>query len=164
MEIFWKLLFLATLLLAIWGVVLAWRDEAVFFMDKNDLLLSFAGWISLVAGILLGLFLNMGWLAYVGAIAAIYFAFDSIRRAFAHNHNDWKLALPVGIGKILLSFVYTLYGLDVLFPNGKTVAQQNQTRATAMIVLGLLSALFVKLVNGETVLARRNEHILHQPE
>lgn len=164
METFWKMFFLVVLLFTVWGVVLAWRDEAIFFMDRNDLVLSFAGWISLGAGFLLGLFLNMGWLSYIGAIATVYFIFETIRRAFVHNHNDWKLALPVGIGKVLLSFIYTLYGIDTLFPGGKSVAQRHETRVTAMLILGLLSALFVKLVNGESVLARRGEHTLPQPE
>lgn len=164
METLWKLLFLAILLFTVWGVVLAWRDEAVFFMDRNDLMLSFAGWASLAAGFLLGLFLNMGWLSYIGVIAAIYFIFETIRRAFIHNRNDWTLALPVGIGKVLLSFIYTLYGIEVFFPSGKTVAQHHESRVTAMIVIGLLSTLFVKLVNGESVLARRGEQSLPQPE
>ncbi|MFH1494738.1 MAG: hypothetical protein ABIG70_08075 [Pseudomonadota bacterium] len=164
METIWKLFFLVVLLFTVWGVVLAWRDEAIFFMDRNDLMLSFAGWVSLTAGFLLGLFLNMEWLPYVGAIAALYFIVESVRRAFVHNHNDWKLALPVGVGKVLLSFIYTLYGIDVLSPGGKTVAHRHETRATAMIIIGLLSALFVKLVNGEAVLARRSEHNMSQPE
>lgn len=164
METFWKLLILAILLFTVWGVVLAWRDEAIFFMDSNDLMLSFAGWLSLIAGFLLGLFLSMEWVSYIGATAAFYFTVETIRRAFVHNRNDWTLALPVGIGKVLLSFIYTLYGIEALFPSGKTVAQRHESRATAMIVIGLLSALFFKLVNGEAVLARRGEQSLPQPE
>lgn len=157
MDIFWKLLILVALLATVWGVVLGWTGEAVFFMDKNDLMLSFLGWMALVAGIFLGMFLGWRWLSYVGAIVAGYFAYDTIRRSFQHNNHDWRLGLPVGIGKVLLSCIYIAAWLEVLGPGGKSVAQRRENRATAMIIIGLLSLLFAKLVNGAKVLDRRAE-------
>lgn len=157
MDTFWKLVILAVLLATVWGVVLGWAGDAVFFMDANDLMLSFAGWLALVAGIFLGLFLEWRWLSYVGAAVAAYYAYDAIRRAHLFNNRDLRLSLPVGIAKVVLSFIYVASWIEAIGPGGKTVAQQRQSRATAMIIIGLLSLLFVKLVNGEEVLARRGE-------
>jgi len=155
MDTFLKLLFLVVFLATVWGVVLGWTGEAVFFMDKNDLMLSFLGWMALVAGIFLGVVLEWGVLAFIGAIGASYFAYESVRHSFVHNNQDWRVGLPVGIGKVMLSCIYIAAWMEVLTPGGKTVSQRNASRATAMIIIGLLSLLFAKLVNGPDVLARR---------
>jgi len=55
----------------------------------------------------------------------------------------------------MLSCIYIAAWMEVLMPGGKTVSQRNASRATAMIIIGLLSLLFAKLVNGPDVLARR---------
>lgn len=156
MDTQWKLLILLFLILAAWGVVLGWSGEAIFFMDADDLMLSFLGWIALVAGIFLGMFMDWPWLGKAGAIAAAYFAYDAIRRAHLHNNGNWHQSVPVGIGKVLLSFIYTTTWLEALSPSGKTVAQRRESRVTAMILIGLLTLLISKLVNGEAVLARRS--------
>lgn len=157
MDIFWKLVILAVSLATVWGVVLGWSHQAVFFMDANDLMLSFFGWMALVGGIFLGMFLNWPWLSYVGAWIAAYFAYDAINRAHLHNNGVWSLSLPVGIAKVVLSFIYIASWVEVLGPGGRAVAQRRENRATAMIVIGLLTLLFTKLVNGEDVLARRGQ-------
>lgn len=157
MDAFWKLVVLAVLFATVWGVVLGWAGNAVFFRDTSDLLLSFLGWVALVVFILIGKFLEWRWLSYVGAVVAVYFAYDAIRRAHQFNERDWRLSLPVGIGKVVLSFIYVVTWIEAIGPGGKTAAQQRQNRATALMIIGLLSLLFVKLVNGEEVLARRGE-------
>lgn len=157
MDIFWKLVILAISLATVWGVVLGWTHKAVFFMDANDLMLSFLGWMALVGGIFLGMFLDWPWLSYIGALTAAYFAYDAIQRAHLHNNGVLGMSLPVGIAKVVLSFIYIASWVEVLGPGGRTVAQRRENRATAMIVIGLLTLLFTKLVNGEDVLAKRSE-------
>lgn len=157
MDTFWKLVILAVLLATVWGVVQGWAGNAVFFMDANDLMLSFVGWLALVASIFLGMFFEWRWLSYAGSVVAAYFAYDTIRRAHQFNNRNWRLSLPVGIGKVVLSFIYVAIWLEAIGPGGKSAVQQRQNRATAFIIIGMLSLLFVKLVNGEEVLARRDE-------
>lgn len=155
METLWKVITLAVLTITIWGAVLGWSRQAVFFMDIDDLMLSFVGWLAWVVSIVLGMMMNWRWLAYVGAAIAIYFAYDAIRRAFVHNLGDWRLALPVGISKIVLSFIYTATWLEALSPGGKTATQRRENRQTALLIIGLLTLLFIKLVNGDEVKERR---------
>lgn len=156
MDTFWKALLLAAVLITAWGVMLGWSRKAVFFMDTNDLVLSFVGWITLVFSIFLGMSLGWPWLNYFGAVIAAYFIFETIRRAFLHNNNDWRLALPVGVGKILLSFIYTATWVQALGPGGKNATQRRENRAMAFLAIGLLTLLLNKLINGEAVLERRN--------
>lgn len=103
-----KLTLLAVLGATVLGVWLGWSGKAVFFMDANDLKKSFIGWATLFVAILLAVLLWKG-IFFIGAAMAVYFAYDAIRRSFLHNNNDWLLALPVGIAKVVLSAIYTAY-------------------------------------------------------
>lgn len=162
METFWKIFTLAVLFMSVWGVVLGWTCEAVFFKDADDLMASFIGWVAWIVCIILSLFLEWRWLMYVGHCVAIYFAYESARRAHLFNNGIWRLSLPVGIAKVMLSFIYIVTWMEALEPGGKTAAQKQENRIFALMIVGLLTLLFTKLVNGEAVMARRNQTITLQ--
>lgn len=157
MGILLKLILVGILGTTVWGVWLGWSGKAIFFMDANDLKKSFIGWAALWGSILLAVF-TWQWVFFVGAAVAAYYAYDAVRRSFTHNNNDWFLALPVGIGKVLLSFIYAVNWLQMFSPSGKTAAERLENRLVAMMNIGWLTLLFAKLVNGEEVLARRSNN------
>jgi hypothetical protein len=59
------------------------------------------------------------------------------------------------VAKIILSFVYVVSWMDILNANGKDDSQKSDSRSTAMIVVGLLSLLVMRLVNGPAVYEAR---------
>jgi len=129
----------------------------VFFMDANDLKKSLIGWVALLGGILLALFAWNGFF-FVGVAVAAYYAYDAVRRSFSHNNNDWHLALPVGIAKVVLSEIYAVHWLQMFSPRGETAGEKLENRFSAAMTIGLLTVLFTKLINGEEVLARRSDN------
>jgi uncharacterized membrane protein len=124
-------------------------------MDVDDLKRSLIGWIALLVGMLLAALTWKGFVLVGGAVAT-YYAYDSVRRSFSHNNNDWHLALPVGIAKIVLSEIYVIHWLQILNPSGETVSERLENRFSSAIMIGIITALFTRLINGEEVLARRS--------
>jgi hypothetical protein len=151
------LILLFVLGVTVWGVWLGWSGKAVFFMDADDLKKSLIGWVALFGGIFLAVFTWNGFF-FVGASIAAYYAYDAVRRSFSHNNNDWHLALPVGIAKVVLSEIYAVHWLQMLSPLGETAEERLENRFSAAMTIGLLTVLFTKLINGEEVLARRTDN------
>jgi len=150
MELWVKFLILALVVLTFWGMVLGWTKRAIFYMDMNDLLLTFLGWVILALSLYLAALLNWEWVAYSGAVIAIGFAGYTVYRAFVHN-GQAIIAIPVGIAKVLLSFLYVVSWVQLFYPGGGSSRSRNQDRASALIVISLLSILFTKLINGYEV-------------
>ncbi len=144
------LLVAVMLLVALYGVFLGTTRKAVFYYDKLDLGFAFAPWALIFVGYQL-VIRGQEVIAYLVFLLAIFAELYSIWLTFRYNKWQWLLALPVLISKTILSFVYVLSWVDILDANGKNISQKRYNRSTAMIVVGLLSLLIMRLVNGPDV-------------
>lgn len=151
MEIVVKLTILAVLIAAAYGVYLGYTKKAVFYMNDSDLFISFSGWVTLVIAGILGMYLQFPILFFIGLAAALGVMLYTVYMAYKYNMKNWYHAIPVGLAKVLLSFVYILKVLNVLFPDGKSVSEKRYNRGEALVIVGVLTPLLYSLINGEDV-------------
>lgn len=153
-ETIWKVALLVTLLGASWGVYLGLMGKAVFYMNEGDLFMSFSGWIVMLASALIAFVLHWDWVFYVGCVIAAMIVVRTTYMAYLYNMKNLSYAIPVGLAKILLGLVYVLTWLQAIDPGGKTASERRENRITAFIIIGLITPLLYKLVNGREVYAK----------
>ncbi len=144
----------ALLLVSLYGLFLGVTRKAVFYYDKWDLGLAFAPSALFFMGYQLAI-RGQEILAYLVFFLAAGAWLYSVWLTLRYNRWQWLLALPVLVAKIILSFIYVVSWMDILNANGKNDSQKNDSRGTAMIVVGLLSLLVIRLVNGPAVYEAR---------
>lgn len=145
-----------TLIFGIVGVILGLTDTAVFYMDNSDLYKSFTGWAILIFCFIAYIYINNNLLIYFGIVSSILAIAYSSYITYIYNQRKLLLAIPVGIAKVLLGFFYIFNWISAIFPAGQSNAQRNRNRATAFIIIGLMTALMHKLINGEEVYQNNN--------
>lgn len=151
MEIVVKLIILAVLIAAAYGVYLGYTKKAVFYMNDSDLFISFSGWGTLAITGFLAMYLDFLILFLIGIFVALGVMFYTTYMAYKYNMGNWYHAIPVGLAKILLSFVYALKVLEIIYPNGKSVSQKRYNRGEAIVIVGILTPILHSLINGEEV-------------
>ena len=149
-----QLIAAALLLVSLYGLFLGVTRKAVFYYDKWDLGLAFAPWALFFMGYQLAI-RGQEVLAYLVFFLTAGAWLYSVWLTLQYNRWQWLLALPVLVAKIILSFVYVVSWMDILNANGKDDSQKSDSRSTAMIVVGLLSLLVMRLVNGPAVYEAR---------
>jgi len=149
-----QLIAAALLLVSLYGLFLEVTRKAVFYYDKWDLGLAFTPWALFFVGYQLAI-RGQEVLAYLVFFLTAGAWLYSVWLTLRYNRWQWLLALPVLVAKIILSFVYVVSWMDILNANGKDDSQKSDSRSTAMIVVGLLSLLVMRLVNGPAVYEAR---------
>jgi len=147
------------------GIILGVSDKAVFYLNGKDLALTFipvAGIGVLGAGALLVRSGNdpipewywvLASIIEAGLIAWIYY------RSFQMNQRSIFIAITTGTAKIVLSFFAVLQFMGLFsYDKNRSASQSRAVRANSALWLAIVSALMMKLVNGDRVLEPRNAY------
>ena len=153
-EFFLKTTILIVLTLSSYGIYIGLTKRAVFYMDSSDLFISFSGWIIMIFGVFASALLEWEWVFKVSCAVSAAIAFYTAYKAYTYNMKNLYHAIPVGLGKILLGFLYVITWIDAINPSGKTASQRTHNRRTAFIIIGLITPVLYKLVNGHDVYAK----------
>jgi len=151
MEELIKILFIAVICLALYGIYLGITKKGIFYLNQKDMFISFSGWISVIIGGFFALYLEWHFMMYIGLIIAAIVAVYSTYLAFVFNGRDFAVAIPIGIAKLLLGLVYVINVAKFIDPDRKNASQRRESRINAMIVIALLTPLLGILINGEEV-------------
>lgn len=153
-EFILKILILIILALSCYGIYIGLTEKAVFYMDLSDLFISFSGWIIMLLSVFVSALLEWDWVFKVGCVMSVLIAFYTAYKAYTYNMNNLYYAIPVGVAKILLGFLYAITWIDAVNPSGKTASQRTYNRRTSFIIIGLITPVLYKLVNGRNVYAK----------
>lgn len=151
MDTIWKITILVTLIGASWGVYLGLTKKAVFYMDTNDLFESFSGWIVIIISALLAMFLQWSWVIKVGCAVAGGLVIYTTYTAYNYNMKNLAHAIPIGLAKVLLGLLYVLTWLQAIDPGGQSASEKRRNRSEAFVIIGILTPVLYKLVNGYDV-------------
>ena len=102
----------------------------------------------------IAMFMKWNWIFIVGCVITSVIAFYTIYMAYSYNMKNLYHAVPIGLAKILLGLLYVITWLEAISPGGKTASQRRENRTTAFIIIGLMTPILYKLVNGHDVYAR----------
>ncbi len=147
-----KIVFFIVASIVIIGIYLGVTDKAVFYMDKEDLLLSFAPYPMFIITALLSMY-TWEWVGYVGWIATTIVVVMVFYRSFTYN-NSFIKSISTAVAKLLLSLVYVINIMETLMPSGKNVSEKRFKRSTAFVWLVFLTPLLSRLINGERAVAK----------
>ncbi len=129
---------------------LGFTKKAVFYLDKKDVLISFSPWIIMLITMFFVGYLDLSKTFYnIGIGVAIISGLFIIYKTGMDNRKLW-LALPLGVLKIIISFIYVFSIFGLIF-NPKDKNGNYSDRTSSLIFLGLLSLLIYSLINGEEV-------------
>ena len=147
METFGKLLILIILGATARGVYLGLTKKAVFYIDKEDLFLSFSAWIAIVVGYIIGGFLEWDWVISLGYLVSISIIIYNAKQTYIYNNNNINYAIPIGIAKTLLSLLFLVTLINAV-PSDKRTFRGD---SIALAIAGLFSVLLYKLINSEEI-------------
>ena len=132
------------------GLYLGVTNKAVFYMDKEDMIISLSVWIVPIIGAIIINMLGWDWLMYVLASVTIAVIAFVVFSAYHYNQDNLSVAIPIVISKIVLSGMVIIYAFKSYNDIGNDEISGREYGFT-LLVLGALSALKAKLVNGEEV-------------
>lgn len=140
--------------LLIYCIFLGATKRIVFYRNKTDMFLSFIAWV---------LVFIFAWIAMspenkelfqrMCIIVAGATLLLNIFTAWSFNPGYYRLlAIPIGVSKAVLSLLFVVIWIELLF--GSTKRRRNQTFQLSAIA-GLLGVLIYSLINGDKVKALR---------
>ena len=142
-------IFIAVVIAFVAMIVAGVKNKIVIYFDVNDLLISFAPWVSLFFGV----FIANGYenkiigegIAIIGVVSALFFLVWSMKLSITYNKSI-GLGLFVGIFKILSSLLAI-----IIFIGQLRKIFGNRSAFGAVVILGFFAWLGKKLINGEQV-------------
>ena len=137
------LVFLGLLLI---GIFLGSTDRAVFYMNSDDVLLSFSPYIIMLVTMLLGTIVAEWWIG-VGMILTVLVIIFITYKSFKYNKGVF-VSLVMAYSKIILSATLCVQALKLLDKNlkgsGRILRQ--------ILLVSFLTGLTARLTNGDRVL------------
>ena len=138
------------------GFLLGITDRAVFYMNKKDLYFSFIPYPIVIGSTFLALITSWAWIWKVGLVATFVVVFMVFRKSFKFN-NRFMPAFATATAKLFFSWIFLLKLLDFFSPVGNTSRERNVNAAKALLMLGFMSFLVPRLINGDRVLGDAKE-------
>lgn len=150
MELIYKILVLVILFMIVRGLYLGITKKAVFYMDKEDMIISLSVWLIPLIGTFIISFLEWEWLYYILALIVLAIIAYVVFSAYHYNQDNLSIAIPIALGKIVLSGATILYAFRSYDDMTNTEISFKEATVTTAI-FGFLSMLLTKLVNGKEV-------------
>lgn len=161
----WHYFLIGIFIVALYGVYLGFDDEAVFYMNEEDVLISF---LPLVAGVaslaLIGIpsvFFGWHWLAnisgYIAGFVLMAGIFYTFYLSYIHNKGDLKLSIPIACAKNILVLIIWYQFSEAT----RTEKLDNESNAEFLAkkiqaagILAGIATMMGFLVNGERVYSK----------
>jgi len=148
-----SIILIGVLLFILRGIYLGFSKKAVFYMDKEDMFISLSPIIVLFLGFLLAIVTDWMWIMYLVWILVITLIFYIIFSAYHYNKDNFWIGISVGLAKIALSGTVVLYAYKS-YNDIDDHAISSREYGFTLLILGALSALLPKLINGQEVYLR----------
>ncbi len=147
-----SMVWMAIACLLVFCIFLGATQRIVFYKDKTDCFLSFGVWPLSFAIIYFSVIPNKDTgFAVIGTLFAVSLLRNVID-SWRFNPGYWFLAIPIGMAKFTLGFLYVLTWFEFL---GGSKNRRRSETLQLLVIIGLLSGLISYLINGRKVFQRR---------